>query len=420
MIKKKPGYGLTICACCVGYLLQAVVVNVSPILFIPLREQYGFTFSQLGFLVLANFITQLFCDLAFSGSVDKRGFRPYALIAPMVAILGFILFALAPMLFPGRPYIGLLLGTVLFSGSGGILEMLLSPLIDALPMPEEKKSSLMSFVHAAYSWGQVVVVLVTTMLVYLLGPARWQLIILLWCLPAVLTFFLFLWAPMGRVVSAQKRQRFTEVLKSPVFILCMLSLVASGASEIIISQWASSFIEKGLGVSKAVGDIVGVCAFAAAMGAGRVLYGKFAGDMDKIKLIRFCFLCLVVCYLVVGVAPGNVVPLIAIVISGLAVSITWPTMLVETAERFPLAGARLFAVLACGGDTGASIGPWLAGKMMDIASTRPAVQTLSAQLGLSVEQLSLRGGMLVGVLFSLLGFTVLSLLRRRQRNITQK
>lgn len=415
MIKKKPGYGLTVCACCVGYLLQAVVVNVSPILFIPLREQFQFTFSQLGFLVLANFITQLLCDLIFSGSIDKHGFRPYALIAPVVAVLGFILFALAPVLLPERPYAGLLLGTILFSGSGGILEMLLSPLIDALPMHPEKKSAVMSFVHSAYSWGQVVVVLVTTLLVYLLGPARWQLIILLWCLPAVLTFFLFAWAPMGRSVSPEKRQRFTEVLKSPVFILCMLSLVAAGASEIIISQWASSFIEKGLGVSKAVGDIVGVCAFAAAMGTGRVLYGKFAGDMDKTKLIRLCFLCLIICYLTVGLAPGNIVPVITIIISGLAVSVTWPTMLVETAGRFPLAGARLFAVLAAGGDTGASVGPWLAGKMMDLAAVMPAVQSLALRLGLTVEQLSLRIGMLMGVLFSLLGFVSLSLLRRKRR-----
>ncbi len=413
MKQKKTGYELTVVACCVAYLLQAVVVNVSPILFIPLKELYHLSYSQLGFLVLANFITQLMCDILFSGAIDKHGFRPFALIAPTIAVAGFVLFALAPMLFPGNVYLGLLLGTLLFSGSGGVLEVLLSPIVNSLPLPKEQKSATMSVVHSAYSWGQVVVVLFTTLLLFILGTDRWQWIILMWCLPALVTFLMFLRAPLASVVSEKARQSFRSIVRQKVFMLCFLSILAAGASELIISQWASSFIEKGLGVSKTIGDVAGVCTFAAAMGLGRILHAKFGAGRDTARIIQYCFLCLVLCYLTVGFIPGYVAPILAIIISGFAVSITWPAMLVETAERFPKAGAVMFAVLAAGGDTGASVGPWLSGKMMDIVSSLPVAPSLAAHFHITLEQLSLRTGMLVGALFALLGFTVLCLIRKK-------
>jgi len=387
-------------------------VNVSPILFIPLREQFHLTFSQLGLLVLANFITQLLCDLSFSGSIDRHGFRPYALLAPVVALLGFLLFAAAPVLFPQNPYIGMLLGTVLFSGSGGILEVLLSPIVDTLPLDEAKKTAAMSFIHAAYSWGQVVVVLITTVLVFLWGATSWPFIMLLWCIPAVLTFLMFLVAPFGDRVAEDNRQKFSEIFKSRVFVLCFFSIMAAGATELIISQWASSFIEKGLGVSKTIGDILGVCMFAAAMGTGRVLYGTYGAGLDRKKVVRFCFLSLIFCYLAMGLLPGRYIVLAVIVLGGFAVSIAWPTMLVEASGKFPLGGARLFALLAAGGDSGSSLGPWLAGKVMDMASSSHWALRLGDCVNLTVEQVSLRAGMLVGVLFALLGYVVLTVLCR--------
>ncbi len=397
-----------------AYFLQAAVVNVTPILFIPLREQFNLSFSQLASFVLANFITQLLCDVSFSNAIDKRGFRPIALLAPVVAVLGFLVFASAPVLSPQNPYPVMLLGTVLFAGSGGILEVLLSPIVDALPLGEKKKNAAMSFVHAAYSWGQVMVVLITTLLVLFWGGKSWQLIILFWCVPAVITFLMFLVAPLAKGVSEKNRQRLVEIFKDSTFFLCLISLVAAGAGELIISQWASSFIEKGLGVSKVVGDVAGVCAFAAAMGSGRILYGKFGTRLDKTNLVRGCFLSLTICYLATSLLPGRLVPLMAVVISGFSVSIAWPTMLVETSNRFPKGGARLFALLAAGGDTGSSLGPWLAGRVMDISSGLTCVQNLATRFSLTTEKLSLRIGMLVGALFALLGFLALSMLRLKK------
>lgn len=414
MNSKKPGYGFTVSACCVAYVLQAAVVNVTPILFIPLREQFNLSFSQLAFFVLANFITQLLCDVSFSNVIDKRGFRPCALLAPAVALLGFLVFALSPVISPQNPYPVMLLGTVIFSGSGGILEVLLSPIVDALPLAEKKKNAAMSFVHAAYSWGQVAVVLITTLLVLFLGAKSWQLIMVFWCVPAVITFFMFLVAPLAEGVSEKNRQSLQAFFHNPTFFLCLLSLVAAGAGELIISQWASSFIEKGLGVSKVVGDVAGVCAFAAAMGTGRIVYGKFGAHLEKTKLLQGCFLSLLICYLATSLLPGRIVPVVCIVLSGFSVSITWPTMLVETSNRFPNGGARLFALLAAGGDTGSSLGPWLAGRMMDVSSGMAVVQSLAARFSLTTEQLSLRIGMLVGALFALLGFLALSCLRAKR------
>ncbi|MBR6729287.1 MAG: MFS transporter [Clostridia bacterium] len=415
MAHKKPGYDFTVYACYVGYLLQAVVVNVSPLLFIPLREQFGFSFSQLGMLVLANFITQLSCDLLFSNAVDKKGFRPFALAAPVFATLGLVVFSLAPILFPANPYAGLFLGTLLFSGSGGLLELLLSPIVNALPLAPEKKSSVMSFVHAAYSWGQVAVVLITTLLLWSLGTDKWQWIVLFWCLPALVSFCMFLRAPFAPGVPEQKRQPFKEVAKSRVFLLCFISILTAGAAELVVGQWASSFVEKALGVTKAIGDVIGVCAFAAAMGLGRVLHGRFGAGKDIIKILRIDFFALILCYLVIAFAPGTVLPLLAIIASGFAVAITWPSMLVVAAEHFPLAGARLFAILAVAGDSGCSLGPSLAGKVMDISAELPLFHKLAEKAGLAVEQLSLRAGMLVGVIFSLVGFIVLEMLYQKKK-----
>lgn len=404
----------TVAACCMGYLLQAVVVNVSPILFITLKEQFHLTYSQLGLLVLANFVTQLMCDIGFGGVIDRCGFRPLALCSAACAAAGFALFAAAPLFMPQNPYPLFLCGTLLFAGAGGLLEVLLSPIIGALPLPHEKRVSLMSFLHSAYSWGQVVVVLGTTLLLLWLGARHWQLIMLLWCIPAVVTFIMFALAVYPPTVPEDERQDVRSVLKAAAFWLCMVVMTASGAGELIISQWASSFIEKGLGVSKTVGDIVGVCAFAAAMGLGRTVYGKYSArlNMDRIMCIGFATLTL--CYFSIGLIPGHLVPVFAIAVSGLAVSIVWPVTLVKVMDYFPLAGSWLFAILAAGGDLGCSFGPWLTGKVTDLCTASARFAPLAERLGLSMEQLGLRAGMLAGAAFPLVGLAALLWLRYKE------
>ncbi len=395
-----------------GYLLQAVVVNVSPILFITLREQFHLTYSQLGTLVLANFITQLLCDVGFGGLIDRTGFKPLALGSAVIAALGFLVFGAAPIFAPHNPYPLFLGGTVLFAGAGGLLEILLSPIISALPLPRERRVSLMSFLHSAYSWGQVIVVLFTTLLLLWLGERHWQLIMLFWCLPAAVVFIMFLLAAYPSAVSQEERQGVRAVLAAPAFWLCMVAMTASGAGELIISQWSSSFIEKGLGVTKTVGDIAGVCAFAAAMGLGRTLYGKHSDRLDMNRIMCIGMAVLTVCYFAIGLMPGRLVPVLAIVISGLSVSLIWPGTLVKAMDYFPLAGSWMFAILAAGGDLGSSSGPWLTGRLVDMCAAGTRLIPLAQRLGLTMEQLSLRIGMLAGAVFPIIGLAALLLLTK--------
>ncbi len=402
-------------ACCFGYLLQAIVVNVSPILFITLKEQFMLSFSQLGFLVLANFVTQLVCDLLFGGLIDRYGFRPFALGASVLSALGFAAFAMVPCVLPQNPYPGFLLATMLFAAAGGLLEVLLSPIVNALPLSHKKKATMMGLVHSAYSWGQIMTVLFTTFLLFLLGPKRWQWIYVIWCIVPVIVFVMFLKAPLAPGVPPEKQQNAKNVFLSRSFALCMVLMVAGGAGELIIGQWSSSFLEKGLGVSKAVGDIAGVCAFAAAMGIGRTIYSKFGENWDIHKLIYGGLWILFFCYLAVGLFPGRIVPLVAIAVSGLGVAITWPGTLLIAAECFPYAGSWMFALLAAGGDIGTSFGPWLTGKVMDVCAALPALDSLAQSLCITGDQLSMRGGLLIGALFPLVGIIAHGCLKKTIR-----
>ncbi len=395
-----------------GYIMQAVVVNVSPILFMTLKEQFLLTYSQLGLLVLANFLTQLSCDLIFGSMLDRVGFRTFALLSSGMALAGFLVFAGSPV-FLDNPYPGFFVGTLLFAVAGGLMEILLSPIINALPLPKEKKAPLLSFVHSAYSWGQFVVVLLTTLLLFALRPVNWQWILVFWCIMPVLVFCLFLRAPLEQGVPADKQQNARSIFFSRTFLLCMVVMVSGGAGELIVGQWASSFIEKGLSVTKTVGDVLGVCAFALAMTLGRMWHSKFGENKDLYKILKAGLWLLLVCYLVIGLTPGSIVPMIAICLSGLGVALTWPGTLVVAAEKFPLAGSWMFAILASGGDIGCSFGPWFAGKVMDICGRLTVVQQAAQSVGVSAEQISLRLGMLSGVIFAVLGLIALSRLQKK-------
>ncbi|MBQ2695756.1 MAG: MFS transporter [Clostridia bacterium] len=417
MEAKTKRYGLTICACFFGYILQAVVVNVSPTLFITLKNQFMLSYSQLGLLVLVNFVTQLTCDLTIGSMVDRIGFRPLALSSAVLAILGFLTYAVSPWVLPQNPYPGMFLGTVIFAIAGGLMEILLSPIINALPLRQEKKNALMGFVHSAYSWGQLIAVLATTLLLYFLGAGNWQWIFIVWCIVPFVVFSLFLIAPLEPGVPAEKQQNAKSVLLSRTFALCMVVMIAGGAGELIVGQWASSFLEQGLGVSKAVGDVLGVCAFAFAMSAGRLLYSKIGERLSIYSALTKGLWILFFCYLAIALVPGRIVPMVCVVLSGFGVAMTWPGTLVVASEKFPLAGSWMFAVLAAGGDTGCSFGPWLAGKLVDIYGAAPAVHRLAEKVGISAEQLSLRLGLLIGTVFCILGILALKKLKHKQENI---
>ena len=391
-------YRSTLTACSVGSFVLATVVNLTPILFIPLREQYGFSFAQLGFLIFINFITQVTFDLVFSKAADRHGFRPFVVAAHALVFVGFILLALLPQVMP-NPYYGLLIATMVFSGGGGLLELLISPIVDSIP--DTVKSTTMAFLHSFYAWGQVAVILITTFLIFFFGASIWPWIVLFWALIPAFNFFLFQRVPLAPQRQAEHLMRLRDLIRQPLYLLAIAAIMFGAASELTMNQWTSAYMEIALGLPKVVGDTIGMSLFAVMMGIGRVLYGFFGEKFSIGKVMIFGSLLAVVCYITVAVTPYPALGLLACAVCGLAISLLWPGTLVVAAKRFPLAGASLFAILAAGGDVGASLGPWALGLVTEAAPHWQIFRELMLRSGQTAAQFGLRAGMLAGTLFPL-------------------
>ncbi|MEA4889401.1 MAG: MFS transporter [Clostridiaceae bacterium] len=416
MISRHPGsYRSTLLACYIGNIVMAIVINLTPVLFIPLREQYGFSFGQLGFLVFVNFTTQVSCDLIFSKAVDNHGFRPFIVAAQALTIIGFILFILSPLVLE-NPYPGFIVATIVFSGAGGLMELLLSPIVNAIPT--DTQSTAMSLLHSFYAWGQAGVVLLTTVLLFIFGASNWPFIIAFWLILPVISLILFCRVPLAPIKPAAELMRMRDFVCKPAFILSFLAILFGGAAEVAISQWSSAYMEKAVGLPKIVGDAAGMALFAIMMGVGRLLYGTAGGKVKLSRIMIMGSVLAVICYLVVALSPVPAFGLIACALSGLAVSLLWPGTLVMAAAHFPLAGASLFAVLAAGGDIGASTGPWLSGLITEYAPHWDFLAGALRQTGLNVEQFGLRAGMLFATIFPI-GSLICQIWLRRN-NITTK
>lgn len=393
--------------------MQATVVNLTPVLFIPLREQFSLSFGQLGLLVLINFVTQVLFDIIFSHSVDKHGYRLYLVFAHLAAAVGFILFALTP-LFMVNPYPGFIAGTILFSAGGGLLELLISPTVNAIP--SDSKSSSMSLLHSFYAWGQMVVIIVTTLFLFVFGKASWQMIMILWAIPPLINALLFSKVPFGPSVSEEKREGIGKHIKNKFFIAAMFAIALGAASELIMSQWSSAYMEKVMLIPKAIGDISGMAMFALMLGLGRVIHGKYGKKFSLYTLMTIGTITAFLCYLIVAISPNSFISLIACAVCGIAVSLLWPGTLVLSSERFPMAGTWLFAFLAAGGDIGASIGPWSMGVITDAASKSTFIATVGRSFGLERVQIGMRVGLLASALFPL-GALICILYMKRKSTI---
>ena len=408
-------YKSTTIACYMGNFVQATVINLTPILFIPLKEQFGLSFQQLGMLVLINFLTQVVCDILFSTIVDKYGFRPFVVFAHILTVVGFLLFALSPVIFE-KPYIGFVIATIIFSGAGGLLELLLSPIINSIPTDE--KATAMSILHSFYAWGQVVVVLITTLFLFVFGRNMWQWIVVIWTLPPLINFFLFMKVPIAHSVSDEHRQGLRMLILKPFFIVAFLAILFGGASEVSINQWTSAFMEEVMKIPKVVGDTAGMCMFAVMLGMGRLLYGIYGKRINVGKVMMLGAFFAIICYLVIALSTISILSLLACAACGFAVSLLWPGTLVLASEHFPFAGAWLFAILAAGGDIGASAGPWLVSVVTEQAPKFSFISSIAASLGFNNEQVGLRLGILIAALFPIGAFICLICMNRSNKNIS--
>jgi fucose permease len=409
-------YRSTVFACYVGTIVQAIVINLTAILFIPLREQFGLSYAQLGFLVFVNFVTQVTVDLVFSHPADRWGYRPFIVAAPVLTIAGFVLFAFTPRLFPEHPYAGFLIATLLFAGAGGLLELLLSPILNAIPTDE--KAAAMSVMHSFYAWGWLLVVLVTTVLLWVFGRESWPWIVLGWTLFPLVNFLQFIRVPLAPTVPHEDRLTLAMLVREPFFVVCVLTILLGGASEVAIAQWTSAFMERVMMLPKLLGDVAGVCLLAAALGIGRVLYGIYGGQIHVATPMRIGALVAMLCYVVIAISNVPAVSLVACGVCGLAVSLLWPGTLSLAAERFPLASTWLFALLAAGGDIGAAVGPWLIGLVTQAATTIDPPALLAETAGWTREQFALRAGVLSAAVFPLGCFVCLQWMKRHPAKAT--
>ena len=407
----KPTYRTTRLACYAAYVTQAITVNLPPLLFVIFRERFGVSYEELGRLVLVNFVTQITVDVLSGWFCDRLGMRRAAVLAHICCTLGLVSLSVLPALFPASPYGALMAACVLYAMGAGFLEVVISPIIESLP--GTGKSGSMSILHSFYCWGQAATVLLSTLFLLRFGQAHWRLLPLLWAILPFCNLFLFLRAPLMPPLPAAATAPLRELFSSRTLLLAFAVMVGAGASELAMSQWASMLAERGLGLAKVWGDVLGPCAFAVLMGsvraAGPLIYRRFSLTGVLLCASVFC----VGCYALTALSRAASLSLLGCAMTGAAVAVMWPATISLAAERFPNGGTRMFALLAVFGDVGCSLGPWLTGLVSDLAQGSSAAMAKAAAIGLGGEELGLKAGLAAAGIFPAVMFLCLLLLRRK-------
>ncbi len=366
----------TMLACFIGYIVQAIVNNFAPLLFVNFQTAYGIPLAKITLLITINFLIQLGVDLVSAWVLDIIGYRAGVVFAHVMSAAGLITLTILPELF-GDPYIGILISVAVYAIGGGLLEVLISPIIEACPT--DNKESAMSLLHSFYCWGHVGVVLVSTVFFALFGIGNWKILALVWALVPVLNGIFFMRVKVYELKeTGDEGLSIKELVKKKIFWIFMLMMVCSGASEQAVSQWASTFAEEGLGVTKAIGDLAGPMAFAFMMGLSRMIFGKCGEKLNLDRFMKFsCVLC-IASYLLISLSSSAVLGLIGCAFTGFAVGIMWPGTYSKSAVAIKGGGTAMFALLALGGDLGCSGGPTLAGFVSSIAGENLRAGILSA------------------------------------------
>lgn len=355
----KETYQKTITACFVGYIVQAIVNNFVPLLFLTFQRSYHIPLSQITLLVTFNFGVQLCVDLLSVGFVDRVGYRASMVAAHLLSAVGLVLLTVLPEVL-GSPFLGILLAVMVYAVGGGLLEVLVSPVVEACP--SEHKEKTMSMLHSFYCWGHVGVVLLSTLFFSVAGTGNWKILAAAWAVIPVCNAFAFLKVPIAPLMEdGEPGLRLGELFRIRMFWILLVMMVCAGASEQAVSQWASTFAEQGLGISKTAGDLAGPMAFAVLMGISRAYYGKYG---ERINLDRFMVYSSVLCigsYLGISLVPAPQLSLAACALCGLSVGIMWPGTFSKASAALPKGGTAMFALLALGGDIGCSGGPTLVG-----------------------------------------------------------
>ena len=357
-------YRKTLLACYLGFITQAITANFAPLLFLTFRDSYGIPLEKIALIPMAFFMTQLLIDFAATKFVDRIGYRTCVVCSQILSAVGLALLAVLPEVLPD-PFIGILIAVVLYAMGAGLIEVLISPIVEACPF--ENKDGVMSLLHSFYCWGMVGVILGSTVFFAVFGVKNWHILALLWAVIPFMNAFNFLKCPIERLTEDGEGMKMGQLFRMPLFWLMALLMVCSGASEISMAQWASAFTESAMGVSKTIGDLAGPCLFAVLMGISRVFYGKMSEKLDLTKTMLGCGALCIVCYLLASLSSLPVLGLMGCALCGISVGIMWPGTLSISAQKCPKGGTVMFALLALAGDLGGSIGPSLVGSVSSMA-----------------------------------------------------
>ncbi|MBQ3074648.1 MAG: MFS transporter [Clostridia bacterium] len=385
---------------------------LSPVLFLTFRSLYGISFSLLGFLVLVNFFTQLLVDLALSFFSHRMDLAKTVKRIPLLALVGFGVYALLPMLFPDFAFLGLRVGTVIFSFSAGLAEVLISPVIAAIPAPDPDRE--MSKLHSVYAWGCVAVVIIGAAYLVLFGGENWYFLPLIFALIPALSAALFWGTEIPEMEKPGRVMGAVKLLCDRKVLLSVFCIFLGGASECTMAQWCSGYLEQAMGIPKLWGDLFGTALFSVALGMGRSLYAKYGRQIHKILLA--CFGSTALCYLTAAISPVPLIGLVACALTGFCASMLWPGNLVVAADRNPSAGVFIYAIMAAGGDLGASVGPQLMGIVADVTAQSGRAAELCQSVSISPESLGMKAGMLVGMLFPVIGLILTLFLKKGERD----
>ena len=414
MQNTKINYKRTKLACYASYFTMSSIFCVPPLLFVTFRENYGISYTLLGTLVLINFFTQLGIDLVFTFFSKHFNPKKVTRVMPLITSLGLMIYALVPMLFPSAAYAGLVVGTIIFSVSAGLSEVLLSPLIAAIPSDNPQRD--MSALHSLYAFGVFTMVVISTLFLRIFGKNLWYVLIMILALLPVIPAVIFMFSPFPDMSSdASSAARVSTKHKNIGLALCVACIFFGSCAENTMSTWISGYMENALGIDKTIGDILGVAAFAILLGITRISYAKYGKNITKMLLVGM--IGAAVCYLTVGLTSNLYVGFICCIATGVFVAMLWPGTLIMMEEKIPGAGVAAFAMMASGGDLGAAIAPQLMGIVIDNVSSSDFAENIAATLSISTEQVGLKAAMLITALFPIIGcFIVIACIKFFKKN----
>lgn len=370
----KSKYQKTLIACYLGFITQAITANFAPLLFLTFHRTYQISLGRIAFISTAFFFTQLLVDLFCAKYVDRIGYRRSVIASEVFSASGLIGLAFLPSLLPD-PYVGILISVIIYAMGSGLIEVLVSPIVEACPF--DNKESVMSLLHSFYCLGSVGVILLSTIFFAIFGIENWRILSCIWALIPLFNTFNFISCPIESLTEEGEGFSIRQLFHIPIFWIALILMVCAGASEISMAQWASAYVESALGISKNIGDIIGPCLFAIMMGISRFFYGKYGEKLDLMKfMIASGILCLI-CYLLAALAPLPFLNLVGCSLCGFSVGIMWPGTISIASKKIPLGGTAMFALLAMAGDLGGAVGPGIVGLVTQAANDNLKIGVLA-------------------------------------------